>query len=189
MNISALQKKILIISSVVFLAFLAFWLFIYSPGKNRIAKIKSELQNVQGQLRQTQEIIGGTENTGQNMQLLTERSQKLKNKFPEKEEESLRALSQLARKLNIEIISIKPRAKAAFLDEDNKKTEIEGKRCQCVFVSMEMSCFYKDLVKYIQALKEALPAFISVERLQIKKTGAVEPKLNIKLDINLYLLS
>ena len=76
-----------------------------------------------------------------------------------------------------------------FLDENNQKVEIEEKTCELVPVTIEMKCFYKDLVKYIETLKKSLPAFISIERLRINKDKSGIPRLNIVLDLNLYLLS
>lgn len=188
-NISPPQKKIIIISIIVLLVFLVFWFFIYLPSKNTVARIKSELISVESQVRKIETIIGKTKSMDESMQLLIERYRALDDRFPLKEEESIRMLSRLSHKLNIELVSIKPQPKAAFLDDNRKEVEIDGRICQRVFVAMKINCSYKDLVKYIESLKQTLPAFITIEKLRVKKDGTGTRGLNVTLDINLYLLS
>ena len=107
------------------------------------------------------------------------------SKFPEKEEESLRILSDIARNLNIEIISISPKPKRVF----EAAGRVEEKICQFISVSMEMRGTYFNLVKYIESLKKDLPAFLSIEELRIKKERIEGSLLNIMLTFKLYLLS
>lgn len=183
------QKKITIIGLAILLAFLVFWLFIYLPSKNTVKRIKSELISADNEIGEIEAAISEAKTADEGIRLLKQRYQELNNKFPPGEEDSLRMLSDFAKKLNIEITSIKPGgSKRPFLDEDNKNVEIEGKTCQIVSVSIEMSCLYKDLVEYLQTLKESLPAFMSIEKLKISKDKLLTKKLNITLDLNLYLL-
>ncbi len=189
-NLSPSQKKIIIISLIVIAVFLIFWLFIYSPTKCSVQRYKRELISQESQIKEIEAVIGEAKTMDEGIRLLKARYQGLNNKFPQKEEDSLRMFSDIAKKLNIEIISIRPQPKREFLDEDNQKVEIEGATCLTVLVTIEMDCFYKDLVKYIQALKEASGlAFVTLEKLQITKDKSGTPKLNIVLDLSLYLLS
>ena len=98
-------------------------------------------------------------------------------------------LSHLTRDLNIELVSIRPQQKRACLDENRKEIEIEGKIMRTLSVSIGLRCFYKDLAKYLKALRENLPVFITIERLNIKKGRTDSPRLNVTLDVKLYLLS
>ncbi len=164
-----------------------FIFFIYLPSSNRVAQIKKELSTVESQISEIEATISQSKSMDEGISLLRERFRELNNKFPPKEQEAIKAISGLARKLNIEIISIRPQPKKDFFDENNNNVEIDGKTCQSIFVSIEMSCFYKDLVRYIHSLKEDLPAFVSIQNLLVNKSGT--SKLNVILDINLYLLS
>jgi Tfp pilus assembly protein PilO len=183
------QKKIIVTSLIVILVFLILWLFIYLPNQNSISRIKSEVLNLENQIKGIEEIMGKTRTIEGSIKLLKQRYQELNNKFPPKEEEGLRMLSDFAKRLNIELISIKPQPNVVFIDKNNKKIEIEGKTCHVVSVSMEVRCFYKDLVKYIETLNKALPAFAIIKRLRINRDKPETSRLNIKLDLNLYLLS
>lgn len=189
-NLSPSQKKIIVISLIVISVFLTFWLFIYLPSKNTVRRIRSELINVETQIKEIEALIGEAKSIDEGIRLLKAKSQELNNKFPQREEDSLKMFSDMAKKLNIELISIRPQPKKEFLDADDRKVEIGGGTCLTILVSMEMKCFYKDLVKYLQALKESSDmAFITFEKLQINKDKSGTPKLNITLDLKLYLLS
>ena len=58
---------------------------------------------------------------------------KLDEKFPSKEEESLRALSDIANRLGVQIIAIKPGQKNSFLDADKKPVKLAGRVCQKIW--------------------------------------------------------
>ncbi len=188
-NISLSQKKIILILGIVAAVFLLFCFFIYYPAKNTVSRIKQELSGIENQIQGIELIISNAKTMGEGIKLLEQRYQQLNSKFPQKEEESLRALSDLAPVSNIDIISIRPETKAVFIGANNQKVEIDGKVCQKVFVSIEMNGAYQDLVKYLENLKKSLPVFIGIERLKISKGAKETPKLDIALDISFYLLS
>jgi hypothetical protein len=147
------------------------------------------LSSIEAQLREVEIIFGQAKTVDEGMKSLGERYWELNKKFPQEEEEALKMLSVLARNLNIEIVSVKVDPKIIFLDENSQEVEIEGKTCQVAHATIEMRCFYKDLVKYIGTLKKNLPAFINIERLGIVKDKSGMPRLNIILGLNLYFLS
>lgn len=183
------QKKIIVISFSGVLVFLILWFFIYLPSKNSISKIKSEVFTLEGGVKRVEKIMDKSRTIEEAIKTLEERGQELKNKFFQKEEESLRMLSVFAKGLNIELISLKPLAKQVFLDADNREIKIEGRACQVIPVSLEMRCFYKYLIKYLDTLNKKLPAFITIERLNINREKPGVSRLNILLELNLYLLS
>jgi hypothetical protein len=55
-------------------------------------------------------------------------------------------------------------------------------------VILELNCFYKDLVQYLLELDSVLPAFVSVESLNIKKDDRLPGKIQATVNLNLYLL-
>jgi Tfp pilus assembly protein PilO len=76
-----------------------------------------------------------------------------------------------------------------FFDANRKKAEIDGKNCQLLSVSIAMKSSYKDLFAYIQTLKELLPAYVTIERLEMGRDASGTSKLNVSLDLTMYLLS
>ena len=98
-------------------------------------------------------------------------------------------LSNFAKMLNIELLSVKPQSKAVFVNDDGRPVEAEGKTCRVVPVSLGMRCSFRDLLRYLETVEKSLPAFVTVERLRVERDKTDVLKLNILLDLNLYLLS
>ncbi|MDP3142889.1 MAG: GspMb/PilO family protein [Candidatus Omnitrophota bacterium] len=188
LKITPSQKKIIILAASVVLLFLFIWLFIYIPTKRAASDLKVRLASVEKQIQEITAITGQALPPQESLKLFEEKFQKIDVKFPIEEEESLKMLSGLAEDSNVEIISIKPQARTVLLDEDNQKIEIEGRTCQKIFVTLEMRCSYRDLIKYLDSLEDSLPAYISIERLSINKEAAGAAKLYITLEFNLFFI-
>lgn len=188
-KISSAQKKINIVTATGVLAFLMLWGFLYLPSIKVVKELKSELNGIQDQIRQIEGKVTGDGKTKQGIRELEVRYQWVNSKFPEKEEKALRMLSDLAKEFKIDVLSIRSQPKVDFLDEDAQKVEIEGRVCQKFLVSIEIKAVYGDLVEYVGTLKESLPAYITIERMRIRKETSGARQLSITLDLNLYLLS
>ena len=151
--------------------------------------LRAQLTGLEGQIENIEAMADKNKTIEERIQILKERYQHLGDRLPPKEEESLGLLSTYAQKFHIEIISIKAQPKRGLLDINQQKMEVEGKTCQEVPVAIEMKGAYKDAVQYIEILKNALPAYTVLEKLKMRKDTADQLKLNIQLDLNLYLLS
>lgn len=165
---------------------MVFWFLIYLPNQKSALKIKSELYALEEQVKIIEEILSKTKTIESSRKLLEARFQRLTNKFSSKEAEALKMLSELARRVNIEVISVKPQPKKPFLDEDNRKIEIAGKSVQVIHVYMEMKCFYKDLARYLELLNENPLALEMIKRLKITREKPTTRRLNIVLELDLY---
>lgn len=187
-NLTKNQKKIIVFGGAGFLVFLALWLFLYLPSIAKIRNLKKELLLAEAQIQDIEKFLSGARDRGEAIQLLKQREQYLSMRFPQKEEEGLRILSELARKNNIEVISLEPGSKTEFLDESGKQLIIEGKIANYLPMTMEISCFYKDLLKYLSDLKADLPLFASVTDLNVKKDSQLAGRIRASVSFNLYLL-
>jgi len=188
-KISDSQKKMIIYGAIVVGVFLIFWIFFYGPSRGRANRLKSRLLIAKGEIQDIEAMVDKDRPVSESINLLRKRQEELENKFPEKEEQSLRGLSDLARRFDIEVISISPQQKKIFLDKDSDQVKVSGKTCQRVYVGMKIRCSYEGLVRFIEALKEDLPAFVTVEHLEIQKYAAGSRKrLNVVLELNLFLL-
>lgn len=182
------QKKIIIISCAGFLVFLLLWIFLYLPAAKEIRKLKGELASVQQQINVIESFLSGSQNRDQALRLLKEKQQYLSNRFPQKEEGSLKLIPEFARQNKIQVISLAPGAKTEFLDKSGKQLIIDGKTAYYLPITMEMNGFYKDLVRYLLELKNNLPAFASVISLSVKKIDQSSGKVRANVEFNLYLL-
>ncbi|MCM8779949.1 MAG: hypothetical protein NC914_02235 [Candidatus Omnitrophica bacterium] len=151
-------------------------------------EIRPEVYALESRLRAVENVLSLAKTPEAGARLLRNRFQELNAKFFQKQERSLELLSDLGRRANIEIISIKPQAKTTLLDEFGSKVEYSGQVFQVVPVTIEMKCFYKDLVRYLQLLYSNLPNIVTVEKLKINRAMPKSPRLNAVLEINLYAL-
>lgn len=180
-----MDKNKIITICVIVSVILTVWFLMYMPYKKESAKIKAELVQINKQAGEIEERIG----RAKAMRLVREKREALYSAFPSREEEGLRILFDLAKILNISIVSVEPKPKEVFRDSDNNKITKGKKTCRKVFISLRIKCSYADLVKYIQTLKNALSGFITFERITIEKEKGKRSQLKVTLDINLYILS
>jgi len=182
------QKKIILISLSVIFIFFIFWVFIYFPASNEIITLKNELTLTERQIQGIELLVAGSQSRDQAIRQLQEKKLYLTNKFPLKEEESLRLIPEIARKMNITVISLQPGSKTGLLDTADKQILIENKVVSYLPISLEISCYFKDLVKYALELKTVLPAFISINSLEIRKENQLSGKIRVNIEFDLYLL-
>ena len=182
------QKKIILISLSVLFIFLLFLVFLYVPASKEIAALKNELKSTEQQIQGIELLLAGSQSRDEAIRLLEQRKRYLNNKFPQKEEESLRLIPEIARKMNITVLSLQPGSRTELLDAADKQVIIENKAASYLPISLEVSCYFKDLVRYALELKATLPAFISINSLDIKKEGQLNGKILVNIEFNLYLL-
>ncbi|MDD5408915.1 MAG: hypothetical protein PHC71_02360 [Candidatus Omnitrophica bacterium] len=187
-DISESQKNIIIMGAAVLFFFLLFWLFLYFPSSKEITGLKRELALTQQQIQGIEILLAGSRGRDEAIHLLKERQQYLNSRFPQKEEASLRIISEVARKMNIDVVSLQPGLRAEFLDESGKQVLIDGKAVCYLPITIEVVCFYKDLVSYLTELKNSLPAFVSVASLNVNKDNRFPGKVRANAGFNLYLL-
>lgn len=187
-DITRNQKNIIIMSAAALFVFLLFWIFLYFPSSKEIASLKNELISMQQQIQGIEIFLSGSQSRDEAIRALKARQLYLSNKFPLGEEESLRLIPEIARKMNIDVISIRPGLRTEFLDEAGKQVIIDGKTASYLPITMEVTCFYKDMVAYLTKLKSLLPAFISVVNLDVRKEERLNGKINSTIGFNLYLL-
>ncbi|MDD5282161.1 MAG: hypothetical protein PHC37_06215 [Candidatus Omnitrophica bacterium] len=187
-DITRNQKNIIIMSAAALFVFLLFWIFLYFPSSKEIASLKNELISMQQQIQGIEIFLSGSQSRDEAIRALKARQLYLSNKFPQGEEESLRFIPEIARKMNIDVISIRPGLRTEFLDEAGKQVIIDGKTASYLPITMEVTCFYKDMVAYLTKLKSLLPAFISVVNLDVRKEERLNGKINSTIGFNLYLL-
>ena len=175
-------------SAAVLFIFLLFWVFLYFPSSKEITRLKKELNSTEQQIQGIEMFLSGSQNRDEAIRLLKARQLYLSNKFPQTEEDSLRLIPEVARKMGINVVSLQPGSITEFVDESGKRIIIDGKRASYLPITMEVVCFYKNLVGYLTELKDILPAFISVVSLNAVKEKQLNGKVRSTIGFNLYLL-
>ncbi len=187
-SISSSQKNMILTIMLTAVVSVLFFLFVYSPAKTTVNRIKQEIFEVNAQIQKIESIVVKSKTRQEGIRLLEQKYHELNAKFPRKEEETLKMFADLALAANMEIISIRPEAKTPLLDAGSHVVEIDGKACQKVFVSIELEGGYQNLVKYLESLKKTLPAFINIEKLRVVKNSTETVKVSVTLEVSFYLL-
>ncbi|MDD5128524.1 MAG: hypothetical protein PHO40_02595 [Candidatus Omnitrophica bacterium] len=187
-SITKNQKKIISVSAAGVFIFLLAWVFFYLPGSKEANRLKDELALTQQQIQGIESLLSGSQNRDEAIRILKSKQQYLSNKFPSQEEDSIKLIPEIARKMNIEVVSLQPGSRSEFIDENGKPVVIDGKVASFLPITMEVVCFYKDMVGYLLELKNVLPAFISVQNLNAKKDNQSTGKIRSTIGFNLYLL-
>ncbi|MBU1112432.1 MAG: hypothetical protein KKH93_00980 [Candidatus Omnitrophica bacterium] len=189
-SITKTQKKIIIAASLAILVFVIFLFFVYIPGKKEMSQLKSTLQAKQKEIQDIQMMVDQGQPLEESIRMLKERFDFLEGKFPVKEEEPLRMISDLARKAKVNLVSINPGPKKNLVDKNQKNLTVDNKACQRITVAISLDCSYKDLVKYIELLKQELSALVIVDNLEVNKNNSGSNRdLKVRLGISFYLLS
>lgn len=184
------QKKIIYHGLIITFVFLILWLFIYIPMDKRLKVMKSEIVSIENEISSIEQMIGVKTIKADTIKQLQSRYKKLLGKFPAKEEESLKMLSDLAKRENILIVSIKPKVKQVCVNSQNQPLVVEEMRCQRVYVDMIFDASYIELLRYIESLGDDFPAFVTIEKCDVAKhTASMGKSLRINLEFYLYLLS
>ena len=190
LKIAFFQNRMVLVGGAVALVFSLVWFFIYLPSKERIENLETEFNEIYGHVERIEDIILKAKTVDEGMLLLQQKDEAVGSKFPDEEESCLKMLSSLARQSKINITSLNPSEKTPFLGEDGKPIVIFGKVCQKVSVSLNIKSSYADFLKYIEILKESLPAHFTVEKLTMRLGGGKGAYLlDINCGINFYLLS
>ena len=178
-NLTKAQKNIFILSIVIIIFLLCFWVFIYLPQKNKLASIKKEIADIDAQIAQINRMSGGRDltevATSYNAQL-----RDVSSVFSFSEGELIDNLSKEAKKLNIEINSIKPLERQAIKEKEN--LDIEE-----LPVNMQLSCEFRDLANYLKVLRDSFPILVKVKKIDIQGAGEGKDILNVNLQISAYL--
>lgn len=182
-------QKTAALAAGMILFLLGLLIFIDWPRQRELSRLRMEFQNVQANIQMTEQIISQGRSMDEEITALLVRSRWIEGKFPSGEEGSLGRLSELARQNNVEIVSMRFEPKRPLLTAEHSQIEVGGKVCQSVLVSLELKSNFKNFVAYLEALKEFLPAYLTVERMEIRKGSVPEKILNVSLKVNLYLLS
>lgn len=182
------QKNLLRAALVAATIFIALGLFFFLSMGKRIKDLKKEEAQIRSQVETVESLIRGkTINEG--FLNLQERLRQLNSKFPDRDEMSLKMISEIARACDIVIKSTQSQPQVIYEDENNNEIKINGKTCQSVTVTLEVSGDYFQLVQFLSELKRSLPADLTFEKIGITKSSENPKILNARMIFNIFLLS
>lgn len=186
---NAQQKKMIVFVGAAAAGFFMLWLFVYLPLCSKIRLMRLQISEIDRQAQDIEFAMGRGRRLGDGAAFFEREWEKVRSRFPGKEEVGLEILSDLARRLGLEVISVRPEPKAVFLDADSRRTDIEGKACHRTPIAIALRCDFRGLVGFLEALKDSPFLFADIERLKITKDSLGPEKLDVTVDLNLFTLS
>lgn len=174
------QEKIIYISAVVSASLFLFWAFIYLPQARRLREIKNKLNDTENQILKITSIVpqGDIQAVVIN---LNRQFQLAIAKLPAHEETVIQYLSDAAKKIKIEVKDI------VFSDKQALKSKIPGYAVEEMVVSMNLTCDFRSLGEYLDALRNNPLILTRVRQLDINGNGEGNSNLSINLQISAYL--
>ena len=154
------HKKVLLITFVVIVSFCLFWFFIFVPSKIKVDSMRSELVGIQERIKQIQEITGSPQ---KGIKEVRDYYQTLSSFFPEKEEEALKQLSYLAKKHDVEIISIQPESKRDYPTGELGKIKEAGQTYDELLGELIQAHNRRELAAFARAAKQGKGSWTNIE--------------------------
>ena len=177
------QKNILIELLIFVICIIIVFFFLYLPRSFKAGSVRDSLDKYSQEIKQIKSAAGEGLGPEETKKILAKKLEVLELKFPSKEEEIIKRISQVADDLNIEVLSISPGGKTALKDFP----KIEGKECYVLPIVVEMNCEFIKIVNYINELTDNFPSLLTVEGLTLSQSST-EGLIGVRLSLNSYLL-
>lgn len=165
-----------------------FYQFVDGPADSRVLAVRDRVNLIEDRLKwmtQTMDVIREPEKV---LGYFRETARDLDLKFPDTAEKSLLMLVDYAHKFGVRVEEVQPEKQRRVVSARGETLGADGKACYGVQVALKFKGEYYNLVKYLEALREVLPAFLVVRNISINNNFSPALKLEGNLDLTLYLL-
>ncbi|MBU9889165.1 MAG: hypothetical protein KTQ49_04795 [Candidatus Omnitrophica bacterium] len=179
-----------IVAWAVALCFVS-WLILhgaYKPLRAQLGAIEEKVFVAENKLEWLGPILEELKDPARVTDYLSQKAQELNRKFPDSEQRSLVLLARYAPKFRVQAVRIQPEPSQVFRDGRHKEVLVDQTPCAYVYTRMKLKADYKNLVKYFEALNKVLPAYFSLEKLEITDRAPASPRLEAEADLALYFL-
>ncbi len=173
--------------SILFVAVI-FFQFVDGPADMRILDIQDRVALVESRLKWIKQTIDTIQDPAKVLDHFRETERALGRRFPDTAEKSLLMLTDYANKFGVRVERIQPESPRKIVNARGAALGADGKVCYGVQVSLKFKGEYYNLVKYLDALRKVVPAFLVARNLSIDNKFSSEPRLEGTLDLSLYLL-
>jgi hypothetical protein len=165
-----------------------FFRFVDGPADSRVLDIQDQVDLVESRLKWMTQTIDVIQDPEKVLDRFRETERNLSRRFPDKAEKSLLMLTDYANKFGVRVERIQPENPRRVVNARGLGLGADGKACYGVEISLKFKGAYYNLVKYIDALRKVLPAFVVVRNISIENGFSTTPRLEGNLDLSLYIL-
>jgi len=173
---------------VLLCLFLGLFLGVYFPSYRELRTVKSELNGVEMEIDRIELMAGKNRDIKQGLRELQDEIALFRHRFPEKEDQGVKALADTARNHNLEIVSTRIGIQRKSTDNKNRALKFGDAECGFISVTGQFKGRFQDLVGYFEELESSPEYFVTVERLDLDRVDATEGILSISVELKLYLL-
>ncbi len=182
------QIAIFVWALSIVLGVVLFFQFVDGPADLRVLGIRERLDVIETRLKWMTQTIDTIQDPVKVLEYFKEKDRDLDRRFPDAAEKSLLMLTEYANKFGLRVERIQAERPRKVVSARGGPLDAEGKICYGVQVSLRFKGEYYNLVKYLDALRKVVPAFLVVRDISIDNKFSSGPKLEGTLDLSLYLL-
>ena len=188
MNNFIQNKKVLFSSIAAVTVFLLFLLFVYAPKNIGVGKLKSEIRNIDQQVKSIQAMLGDMRRLGEVLSDMQNEVASFEKRIPRKKEISsiLSECSSLAKTCSVEVVSVKAKESELLVDDGGNPAIFGEKALETIQVELTLKATYKALADYIKHIQDSLNIFATINGISVVKNKDMAPRLDIKLILNVY---
>lgn len=182
------QIAIFVWGLAIVLGVILFYQFVDGPVDSRVSDILGRVNRVEGRLKWVVQTIDADKDPEKVLNYFRETDRDLGRRFPGVAEKSLLMLTDYANKFGVRVERIQPEKPRKVVNSRGVGLGADGKVCYGVQVSLKFKGDYYNLIKYLEALRKVVPAFLVVRNISLENKFSSTPKLEGVLDLSLYLL-
>ena len=187
-DIKKIPKELLIAVGVSILLVVLFATLVYVPAHKRTRIMQKEAAATSGEIGRIREAMGAAKSVDEALRFMNEEITVIEKLFPRNEEVILRELSDMAKKMNMEVTSISPQKKRIVAKIDGVAVSVKGSLVKEMPVTMKLITRYKNVGNYTIALRSDFPMLVRVDAVNMS-SGKEDGLLDVDLQLNSYMLS
>lgn len=182
------QALIFVWGAALIVIAVLFYVTLYRPAYQRLLDERDRVELLADHLRWVTQTVDSIPDPQRVFEYFLAQDRELDRRFPDVEQKSLLAITEYAHKFQVRLEEVHAGEPQDVLGSRGAKVFADGKKCAGVRVSMKFKCDYLNLVKYLDALRKVVPAYMVVEKIDITNNFSTVLKLEGKLELVLYLL-
>ena len=184
------DKKNIIKISIALIGLIVLFVFLYLPQHQKVNRIKKQIDLMQEQIDLTKTMLGDLSQLGLVLGKMQQEMSLFEKRLPAKKQISsiLSELSNLAKKSEIDVVSINPEKPIQVISDDGEVVKIDQNTLSSIKINMNLKGSYKELADYLKRVQESLNIFAAIDEISISRVDDIYPKLNAKFALTIYLI-
>lgn len=184
------DKKNIIKISIALIGLIVLFVFLYLPQHQKVNRIKKQIDLMQEQIDLTKTMLGDLSQLGLVLGKMQQEMSLFEKRLPAKKQISsiLSELSNLAKKSEIDVVSINPEKPIQVISDDGEVVKIDQNTLSSIKINMNLKGSYKELADYLKRVQESLNIFAAIDKISITRVDDIYPELKAKFTLTIYLI-